>query len=54
MVRKIIKPQSEEYIDRQVTLTEEQTKVLNKRIESFHNDRTIGRKWNEIKTELKR
>lgn len=74
MVRKIIKPKTEEYmltipkeyIDTQVeililplsnkhddALTKEQTHVLDERMKSFHEDRTIGRTWNEIKRDLK-
>ena len=75
MVRKIIKPQSEEYtihipkeyINTQVEilvlplssmndseLTNEQKKELNQRMDSFHNDRNIGRTWDDIKLELNR
>jgi len=74
MVRKIIKPQSEEYllhipkeyIDTEVeilvlpmsdesttsVLTLSQKEVLESRIKSFHEDRNIGRTWNDIKSEL--
>jgi len=30
-------------------LSSKQQKELNSRIESFHNDRTIGKSWNKIK-----
>lgn len=36
------------------TLSIEQIAELNSRIESFYTDRTIGRKWDEIKNELMR
>jgi len=35
-------------------LSEEQKKELNSRINSFHKDTSIGRKWDEIKTDLER
>ena len=35
-------------------LSEEQKKELNSRINSFHEDRSIGRNWNDIKSDLER
>jgi len=35
-------------------LSEEQKKELDSRINSFHKDPSIGRNWDEIKTELER
>ena len=35
-------------------LTNEQKKELNQRMDSFHNDRNIGRTWDDIKSELNR
>ncbi len=35
-------------------LSEEQKKELNSRITSFHENRTIGRNWNDIKSDLER
>ena len=35
-------------------LSMEQKKELNSRITSFHNDRTIGRSWDEVKSDLAR
>jgi len=35
-------------------LSQEQKKELHTRINSFHKDRSIGREWSDIKTELER
>ena len=35
-------------------LTQEQKKELNERIVSFHNDRSLGRTWDEVKNDLVR
>ena len=35
-------------------LSEEQKKELKERIDSFHKDPSIGRTWDDIKTELER
>ncbi|MEA3523118.1 MAG: hypothetical protein U9R50_09075 [Campylobacterota bacterium] len=35
-------------------LSSEQKKELNLRITSFHNDPSIGRSWNEVKSNLSR
>ncbi len=35
-------------------LTEEQKKELNSRISSFHKDPSIGRSWDEIKSDLEK
>ena len=35
-------------------LSEEQKKELNSRITSFHENRTIGRNWNDVKSDLER
>ena len=35
-------------------LSETQKKELNSRMESFHNNPSMGRTWNEVKTGLKR
>lgn len=35
-------------------LSEEQKKELNSRISSFHENRSIGRNWNEIKSDLEK
>ena len=35
-------------------LSEEQKKELNSRINSFHEDRSIGRNWSDIKSDLER
>jgi len=35
-------------------LSSEQKKELNLRISSFHNDPSIGRSWNEIKSDISR
>ena len=35
-------------------LTNKQKKELNSRIKSFHKDPSIGRTWEEIKSDLKR
>lgn len=35
-------------------LSEEQKKELNSRINSFHNNPSIGRNWDDIKTELEK
>jgi len=35
-------------------LTKEQKKELNSRIESFHDNPSIGRNWEDIKSDLKR
>jgi len=35
-------------------LSIEQKKELNSRIQSFHNDPSIGRSWNEIKNTISR
>ncbi len=34
------------------SLSDEQTKELNLRISSFHNDSSMGRSWNEIKKDI--
>ncbi|MCD6257981.1 MAG: hypothetical protein J7J31_00095 [Helicobacteraceae bacterium] len=35
-------------------LNEEQKKELGSRLSSFHKDRSIGRNWDEIKSDLER
>jgi putative addiction module component (TIGR02574 family) len=35
-------------------LTSEQKKELNSRILSFHNDPSIGRSWDEVKSDISR
>ena len=35
-------------------LSEEQKKELNSRIDSFHKNPSIGRNWDDIKTELEK
>ena len=35
-------------------LSTEQKKELNSRVSSFHNDPSIGRSWNEIKSNISR
>ncbi|MEA3553206.1 MAG: addiction module protein [Campylobacterota bacterium] len=38
--------------DNNLELSIEQKEELNSRIKSFHNDPSIGRSWNEIKTDI--
>lgn len=40
--------------DKSLELSTEQKTELNSRILSFHNDRTIGRSWDEVKNDLVR
>lgn len=48
----IQKPKSDYGTSLDEKLSTEQKKELSSRIESYHNDRSIGKSWSEIKSSL--
>ncbi len=41
-----------DYVESSYELSAEQKKELSSRIESYHNDRSIGKSWSDIKSSL--